>query len=635
MNDVLCRSLFARPSQYHDGTNPQDQIGTFLGGLMTRSRNEMKRTATACLSGLLWFSPVASGQTTETKLIPDDGAVLDGFGTSVSVSGDYAIVGASGDDDNGAGSGSAYIFKRDGINWIQHGKLLASDGNTIHSFGASVSISADYAVVGTHTNTVYIFKRHGVDWIEEAKLTGPAYFGWSVSISGDHIIVGAYVDGSAYIFSRLQTGWIEEARLTPTDGTAFWFGRSVAISHDRAIVGAPYDDDYGIVSGSAYIYRRDGNSWTEEEKIHASDAAAEGGFGYSVSISGDYAAIGGYIEPFAGKAGASGYSIGTAYIFHHEGGTWTEQAKFHDGYGAHFAHAVSISGDYAIVGADGQDFGDYPGYAFLFRRNGSDWTEEAQLTPSDGDGEDHFGFSVSISGNDLIAGAPSDDVNGDFSGSAYLYAGFTNTLCADITSMVARCIGGDTKTVQVRVNLLNNIIHEGDSVTIAIDGNPFTASIISNGTSSRANFSIPGWSVGDHIVSLISPAGCLADVHATCVAGDGIAKADPYWDDDAGWSAPDQDIPKATTLLDNYPNPFNPSTSIQYALSEDVDVTLTIYSMLGQVVATLVDEPQTAGYKSVVWNGRNDAGATVASGIYIYRITAGTFTETKRMLLLK
>jgi hypothetical protein len=191
------------------------------------------------------------------------------------------------------------------------------------------------------------------------------------------------------------------------------------------------------------------------------------------------------------------------------------------------------------------------------------------------------------------------------------------------------------KTIQVRVNLLNSTIHAGEDITIAIDENQYTSTIITNGTHSRANFSVPGWSVGDHVVSLVDPTGCLADKHANCVVGDGIAKADPYWDDDAEWMGLTQDVPQATTLLGNYPNPFNPSSNIQYALSEDAYVTLKIYNMLGQVVATLVDEPQTAGYKSIVWNGKNESGAGVSSGIYIYRMTAGNFVQTKRMLLIK
>ena len=95
------------------------------------------------------------------------------------------------------------------------------------------------------------------------------------------------------------------------------------------------------------------------------------------------------------------------------------------------------------------------------------------------------------------------------------------------------------------------------------------------------------------------------------------------------------EIPTEFSLSQNYPNPFNPTTTIRYALSENAQVTLKVYNMLGQLVATIVDEPQTAGYKSVVWNGASSSEVAVSSGIYIYTIVAGSFTSTKRMLLLK
>jgi flagellar hook assembly protein FlgD len=93
--------------------------------------------------------------------------------------------------------------------------------------------------------------------------------------------------------------------------------------------------------------------------------------------------------------------------------------------------------------------------------------------------------------------------------------------------------------------------------------------------------------------------------------------------------------PAATKLMGNHPNPFNPSTSINYALSEDGFVSLKVYNTLGEEVASLVNEYQVAGTRSAVWNGRNDAGASVASGIYIYRLTAGNVVLTEKMLFVK
>jgi flagellar hook assembly protein FlgD len=94
-------------------------------------------------------------------------------------------------------------------------------------------------------------------------------------------------------------------------------------------------------------------------------------------------------------------------------------------------------------------------------------------------------------------------------------------------------------------------------------------------------------------------------------------------------------IPSEFALKQNYPNPFNPTTTIKYQLPQDSKVTLTIYNTLGQVVRTLVNEDAKAGYYQMQWDGRNDAGTSVSTGMYIYRISAGNFTAVKKMTLMK
>ena len=88
-------------------------------------------------------------------------------------------------------------------------------------------------------------------------------------------------------------------------------------------------------------------------------------------------------------------------------------------------------------------------------------------------------------------------------------------------------------------------------------------------------------------------------------------------------------------LLQNYPNPFNPITSIRYDLPNDGLVNITIHDMMGRIVKTLVNAPQTAGFKSVQWNTTNDRNEPVSSGLYLYTIQAGEFKQTKKMVLLK
>ena len=94
-------------------------------------------------------------------------------------------------------------------------------------------------------------------------------------------------------------------------------------------------------------------------------------------------------------------------------------------------------------------------------------------------------------------------------------------------------------------------------------------------------------------------------------------------------------IPLQFVLHQNYPNPFNPVTTLRYDLPEDAMVNITIYNMMGRQVKTLINDQQTAGYRSTQWNATNNAGSPVSAGIYLYMIQAGDFRQTKKMVLLK
>ena len=394
-----------------------------------------------CIVAILVSSQRAYAQINEFKITASDGDADDRFGTSVSIDGNYAVISANFDDDNGSNSGSAYIFHRSGTAWSEQAKLTASDGAANDHFGNQVSISGDYVVIGAYydddhgemSGSAYIFHRSGTAWSEQAKLTasdGAAndFFGSWVSISGDYAVIGAYYDdddgensGSAYIFHRSGAAWSEQAKLTASDAVADdRFGCSVFISGDYAVIGAYYDDDDGENSGSAYIFHRSGTAWSEQAKITASDGASHDHFGWPVSISGDYAVIGASFDD------DNGAQSGSAYIFHRSGTAWSEQAKITASDGAVvdiFGHSVYIDGDYAVIGAYGDD--SCTGSAYIFHRSGTTWTEQTKLTASDGASDDHFGVRVSISGDySLIAARYDDNENGTDSGSAYIYSGY-------------------------------------------------------------------------------------------------------------------------------------------------------------------------------------------------------------------
>ena len=244
----------------------------------------------------------------KTKLVALDGEAYDAFGISVAISADNVLIGAYSDGDNGFFSGSAYVFTRSGDAWLEQAKLLPDDGEAEDKFGRSVSIDEDYAVVcallsdddGAESGSVYVFKNDDNRWHQQAKLTaGDAQtddrFGRSVSIEGNYLVIGAVLaddngdsSGKAYVFQRTEDDWMEQAILLPSDGAAGdFFGYSVATNGRFTIVGALFNDEMGVNSGAAYLFRRSGNVWSQVDKLTAPDPVEDANLGISVAISED------------------------------------------------------------------------------------------------------------------------------------------------------------------------------------------------------------------------------------------------------------------------------------------------------------------------------------------------------------
>ena len=405
-----------------EGDNPVEIIVTAEDGSTTRSydltitRNDMQNSV--------------------KKLLAADGEVGDLIGYSISLSGDSLVVGASGDDDNGSASGSAYIFTRNNGLWRQQAKLTALDGAANDHFGFSVSLLGDGLAVGAYgddddgnsSGSAYLFTRSNGVWSQQAKLTaadGAAdnYFGYSVSLSDDGLAVGASGDedesGSTYLFTRSNGVWSQQTKLTATDGGASGrFGTSVSLWGESLAVGAYYEDN-GAGSGSTYVFTRSNEVWSLQAKLTAIDSAASDYFGRSVSLSGDSLAIGAYGDDDNGSAS------GSAYLFIRSNGVWSQQGKVTAADGAEgdqFGYSVSLSGDNLGVGAYGDDDnGESSGSAYLFTRNNGVWSQQSKLTADDGAAIDQFGISISLSGDSLAVAANGDDDNGNASGSAYVF----------------------------------------------------------------------------------------------------------------------------------------------------------------------------------------------------------------------
>ena len=252
----------------------------------------------------------------QAKLTASDGTAHDRFATAVAISsdGNTAVVGAYLDDENGSNSGSAYVFTRSDDEWNEQTKLLASDGADHDNFGESVAISDDgnVVLVGSNERNVsanragvaYVFVRSGGVWSEQTKLhtddwtpSNHSPTAMAISGDGDTAIVGlfgsddnGFQSGCAHVFARSGDVWSKQQTLTASDGAATdHFGSAVSLSNDgnTALIGASHDNGDLNDSGSAYVFVRSGGTWSEQQKLAASDEAANVYLGESVAISGD------------------------------------------------------------------------------------------------------------------------------------------------------------------------------------------------------------------------------------------------------------------------------------------------------------------------------------------------------------
>jgi trimeric autotransporter adhesin len=283
-------------------------------------------------------------------------------------------------------------------------------------------------------------------------------FGYSVAVSGDIVVVGAFGEcssatgvngnggndnapssGAAYVYEKIGTVWQQKASLKASNtGGGDRFGHSVAISGETIVVGAIWEDssatgvngngasDQAVDAGAAYVFVRQGGTWSQQAYLKASNTGAGDLFGCDVSISGDIVVVGAYSEDSnsTGVNGSGGNNsasaAGAAYVFKRIGTTWTQQAYLkasNTGANDRFGTSVGVSGDLVIVGADGEASsakgvnGDQAsnsavntGAAYIFRQSSDVWSQEAYLKASNSVGGGHFGDKVAIDGATIVIG---------------------------------------------------------------------------------------------------------------------------------------------------------------------------------------------------------------------------------------
>lgn len=340
------------------------------------------------------------------------------------------VVGASGADLPGAeNAGLVYVFRREDTRWLEDAILSASEPSPSGEFGISLAVQGEKIVVGAswaslrdqnQVGAAFVFRREGTEWVEEAILSASdaeegGRFGYSVSLSGDRIVVGspyknrtdAEDAGAVYVFAFDGSSWIEEASISPLESSPLdQFGFSVSLDGEALLVGAPQRGGIGFeFSGAAYLFDHRDGQWLEKALLSPGDRAAADFFGYSVSLNADTAVVS---APYGNLIAFE--DAGAAYAFSLMGVGWTEEAKLTAVDAAaydYFGTSVSVQGDRIVVGSPNDDHVGYEaGSAYVFRRSESGWGFELNPSAEGAIGGEGFGTSVAFDGNSIAVGSP-------------------------------------------------------------------------------------------------------------------------------------------------------------------------------------------------------------------------------------
>jgi hypothetical protein len=434
----------------------------------------------------------------------------DNFGRSVAISGNYAIVGADWEDDaSGTSSGKAYIFD------VTTGTLLRTlDNPNAYStsssdyFGTSVAISGNYAIVGAYgendaggdfSGKAYIFNVttgslvHTLNNPNAYSTSSIDRFSWTVAISSNYAIVGAYAEddaggtdsGKAYIFD-VTTGALVHTLDNPnaySTSASDRFGFAVAIDSNYAIVGASREDDSsGNESGKAYIYNVSTGALLHTlDNPNAYGTGTSDEFGRTVAISGNYAIVGAQLEDDAGSSSGKAYiyNVSTGQLLH----TLDNPNAYSTSAGDYFGSSVSISGNYAIVGAQLEDDagGDNSGKAYIYQLsapgytpNADEFTSLAAAASSGGGGIENLAISTIVSGTETF------DLNDGLvryamSPSGNITANFTNADTTNDKSTTVKIIlnnsGGASMVTGVQIGGVSQTVEwEGGSAPTGSSG---------------------------------------------------------------------------------------------------------------------------------------------------------------------
>jgi len=629
----------------------------------------------------------------KAKLTASDTTAPDGFGGAVAIYDDYAVVGFVSDDENGRLSGSAYVYKREGEAWIEKTRLLPADGDEHDRFGTSISLYEDYVLIGASdddengqlSGSAYMFMRNGDTWTESAKLlpsdaSDDARFGSSVALTENLALIGAPTDdtnvnsaGAVYVFLRQGSTWTEQTKLVAADlSDGIMFGLSVSIHDTLAIIGAIGNNALGH-PGAAYVFRQEGMNWVQEDKLEASDGENSDGFGESVSIYEDYALIG------ARDDLANGWLSGSAYVFRRQGKSWVEEVKLipSDGFNTkNFGRATVLAIDQAFIGAPhAADTGSVYIYSGFYRDILLDISIDPLYQPVPMAG-DTFPLDLAVRNTTADIqnlefwttvykpnGTPLGPSSGPFS---IKLQPIQTTNVQDILEITGPADAGIYKVISRVGSYPDTVVHIDSTIFRKLGPGPAVSNPIADlavfenfGPTVIASldtiFSHPGGSsltysaqtdgntiaiLPSNLLRLRSIASFTGTSEVIVTASDEqpVSISDTFYvtvQPVVGVEEDPESLTRSFQLLQNYPNPFNPTTTIAFNLPATQKVNLTIFSLNGERVKTLISQQLHSGEHQISWDGTNSANQRVSSGIYLYRLSAENYTSIRKMALLR
>lgn len=341
------------------------------------------------------------------------------------------------------------------------GYRTAIDGGTV-----AVGASADLA--GVDSGSVVVLTRGSTGWTSApafaaADTSAGDAFGDAVALDGDTLVVGAPFEdqrgagaGAAYVFVRGPSGWVQQAKLLGADTTmSDGFGSAVDVDGDTIVVGAPGADD---ATGSVYVFRRNGATWTQQTEIRPADAQPLDLFGVSVSLQGDLVAVGMPNDtiPGADPPATEVAFAGSVRIFRRApvGPAWSLQHVLRDPTpvtGDLFGWSVSLHDRRVLVGAQRTDSAAGVAHVFRETETESGWVRDAELRALDPEGGDLFGISVALGSDTAVIGAVWDDDNGSFSGTVWTFRR-TGESWARVGRPITDSVAGDRTGASVAID---------------------------------------------------------------------------------------------------------------------------------------------------------------------------------------